>query len=83
MTNPTKNRLHAACLAVVPEMIITGMEPADLQARFDSVYGEGTYKITVHWGCDYVANTWRASSEMDFVTGYGDEIKIFLKREKA
>lgn len=26
---------------------------------------------------------WRATAEHDFVTGYGDEIDIYLAREKA
>ena len=82
------SKLHEAALPLAREMIETGVEPADAKARFSAAYGEGVYALRVHWGAkkDRQGNpvgAWRATAEHDFITGYGDEIDIYLSRSKA
>lgn len=81
-------KLHDAALPLAREMIETGVEPDDAKARFSAAYGEGVYALRVHWGAKSDRQgtpviKWRATAEHDFVTGYGDEIDIYLAREKA
>ena len=82
------SKLHDAAMPLAREMIQTGVEPADAKARFDAAYGEKIYALRVHWGAKHDSQgtpvtKWRATAEHDFVTGYGDEIDIYLAREKA
>lgn len=82
------SKLHEAAMPLAREMIETGVEPADAKERFSAAYGEGIYSLRVHWGakCDKQgtpATKWRATAEHDFITGYGDEIDIYLAREAA
>lgn len=82
------SKLHDAAFPLAREMIETGVEPADAKARFSAAYGEGIYSLTVHWGAKHdkqgtPVTKWRATAEYDLVTGYGDEIDIYLAREAA
>lgn len=82
------NRLFDAAAPLAREMMETGVQPADAEARFAAAYGEGIYSLRVHWGATRdkkgtPVTGWRATSEHDFVTGYGDEIDIYLAREAA
>jgi len=81
-------KLYDAAMPLAREMMETGVEPAGAKERFSAAYGEGIYALRVHWGAQHdrkgtpVAR-WRATAEHDFVTGYGDEIDIYLARERA
>lgn len=82
------SKLREAAAPLALEMIDTGVESPDAKARFSAAYGERIYSLRVHWGakCDKQGTPvtkWRATATHDFVTGYGDEIDIYLARDAA